>query len=230
MATASVATYSGRSILWSRIRNTAGNAEPLNIGWGTGANSTVSTAAITDVNLWSPATEARTAGTSNVANTVFLSDTYFVVGSITCAVGAKTITEAGLFDTTTLSPTTTVATSMTASQTSAVLGAVVAGVPGSGNYFRQIEKEVVLVTGGQSTTTETIVRGRLGSTSATHSSGVSVTLGGDGFAHVANATCSEQTSTVAAANGGSIFAHADFAGIALSVSDSINFTWSDQLT
>jgi len=225
MAASAVATWSGRSILWNRMKGNG--TEAKNIGWGDSTQTTGSAAA-SDINLFKPQTEARTAGTSNVANTSFLADTYYVVGSITCAVGAKTITEAGLFDTTTLSTTTTVTTSMTASQTSVVIGA--ASTIGSGNYYRQIEKEVVLVTGGQNTTTETIVRGRLGSTSAVHSSGVPTTVGGDGGAATANASCSEQTSTVAAANGGSIFAHADFAGIALSVSDSINFTWSDQLT
>lgn len=224
MATAATATYAGRSIIWNRFKGNG--TEAKNIGWGDGSTGSVTGAANSDVNLFKPQTEARTAGTSTMTTTSWLGDTYQVVGSIVCAVGAKTITEAGLFDTTTLSATTTVAASMTASATTVTLGAG-SGI-GSNNYYRQIEKEVVLVTGGQNTTTETITRGRLGSTSAVHSSGVATTVGGDGGAGTGGAT-SEQTATVGAAQGGNIFIHADFAGIALSVSDSIAFTFLDQL-
>lgn len=222
MANAATATFSGRSIIWNRLKGNG--TEPRNIGWG---DSTQTASANSDVNLFKPQTEARTAGTSTLATTSFLADTYMVVGSITCAVGAKTITEAALFDTTTASPNTTVAVSLTAAGTTLSIGSV-SGFPTTGNYYAQIEKEVVLVTGANNVSL-TMTRGRLGSTSAAHSSGVPVVLGGDGGAAGSGAT-SEQTATVAAANGGSIFAHADFAGIALSVSDSINFTFSDQLT
>ena len=39
-----------------------------------------------------------------------------------------------------------------------------------------------------------------------------------------------QTTANVLAKGGNLFAHADFAGIALNVNDSITFTWKDQLT
>lgn len=224
MANAAVATFPGRTILWNRVRGNG--TEPKNFGWG---DSTVTASASPDVNMFKPQTEARTAGTSTITTTSFLGDTYSVSGTITCAVGAKTITEVGLFDTTTLSPRTTVASSMTASATTVSLAAAVAGTPTTGRYYRQIENEVVLVTAGQSSTTETIVRGRLGSTSAVHSSGVTTTIGDDGGTATGGGT-TEQTATVGAAAGGAIFIHADFAGIALSVSDSINFTATDQLT
>jgi hypothetical protein len=47
-----------------------------------------------------------------------------------------------------------------------------------------------------------------------------------------NASLGGQTATYAntTAKGGSLFAHADFAGIALNNNDSILFTWKDQLT
>lgn len=61
---------------------------------------------------------------------------------------------------------TTGATSMTV--TSA------AQFPGSGNYYVLIDSEIVQVTGGQGTTTWTIVRGALGTTAATHSNGAAV--------------------------------------------------------
>lgn len=222
MANAATATFPGRGLIWNRMKGNG--TEGKNIAWG---DSSLTGSANSDVNLFKPQTEARTAGTSTLTTTSFLGDTYQVVGSIVCAVGAKTITEAGLFDTTTLSNNTTVASSMTASQTTVTLGAA-SGIA-SLNYYRQIEKEVVLVTGGQNTATETITRGRLGSTSAVHSSGVSSTVGGDGGSGTGGAT-SEQTATVGAAQGGSIFVHADFAVIALSVSDSIAFTFLIQLT
>ncbi len=231
MATANVATYSGRSILWNFVKAGAGAAEPKNIGWGTGASASVSPAQIFNVNLFAPQTEVRVAGASTLTKTAQLADTYQVIGTLTCAVAAKTITEAGLFDTTTLSPTTTVSVSMTAATTVVGLGAA-SGIATS-SYYRQIELETVLVTAGSNSTTETIVRGALGSTSAVHSSGVATTVGGDGGATTGLGSLSGQAGTSQAsiaALGGSMFAHADFAGIALNVSDSINFTFIDQLT
>lgn len=222
MANAATATYPGRSIIWNRLKGSG--TEPKNIQWG---DSTNTGSANSDVNLFKPQTEARTAGTSTLTTTTQLADTYQVTGSITCAVGAKTITEVGLFDTTTASPTTTLAASLTASATVATIGSV-SGFPTSGNYYAQVEKEVLLVTGANSTTL-TATRGALGSTSAVHASASPFTLGGDGGAGTGGAT-SGQTATVAAASGGNGFIHADFAGIALSVGDSINFTITDQLT
>lgn len=224
MANAAVNTFPGRAILFNRLRGNG--TEPKNIAWGDGTNTA---SASPNVNLFKPQTEARTVGTSTMTTTSFLGDTYQVIGTVTCAVGAKTITEAGLFDTTTLSPLTTVSASMTAAQTTVALTAAIAGTPSSGRYYRQLENETVLVTAGQSTTTETIVRGRLGSTSAVHSSGVSTSIGDDGGTATGGGT-TEQTATVGAAAGGAIFAHADFAGISLAVSDAIAFTWTDQLT
>lgn len=225
MANANTATYSGRSIIWRMVKGAG--TEPKNIGWG---DSTVTGSANPNVNLFKPQTETRVAGTSTMTTTSFLGDTYQVVGTLTCLVGAKTITEAGLFDTTTLSPTTTVAASMTAGQTTVSLGSA-SGIATS-SYYRQIENETVLVTAGSNSTTETITRGALGSTSAVHSSGVATTVGGDGGASAGGATSGQGGTSAAstAALGGSIFAHADFAGIGLSVSDSINFTFLDVLT
>lgn len=222
MANANVATYSGRSIIWNRMKGNG--TEGKNIGWGTSATTA---SAIADVNLFTPATEARTAGTSTLLTTTQLADTYQVTGAITCLVGAKTITEVGLFDTTTLSPTTTVAT-LTIGATSAIIGSAT-GFPGSLNYYVQVDNEILLVTAGQGTTTQTFTRGVLGSAAATHVAGATYTLGGDGGAGTGGAT-SGQTATVAAAQGGNMFVHADFAGIALSINDAINFTIKDQLT
>jgi len=237
MATANVATWSGRTIIWNKLRGSG--TEPKNIGWGlqssgaTAPYTDVNGSLKTDVNLFAPATETRVAGTSTLTTTTQLGDTYQVVGTLTCLVGGKTIQEAGLFDVTTLTPTTTVSTSMTAAQTSVLLGAAVGSSLATSSYYRQIESEVVLVTAGSNSTTETIVRGALGSTSAAHSSGVATTIGGDGSAGTAAGQTTGEGGTShasAPALGGSMFAHADFAGIALNVSDSINFTFLDQLS
>ena len=224
MANAAVATNSGKSIIWNRIKGNG--TEPKNIQWG---DSTVTASIAANVNLFKPQTEARTAGTSTLTTTTAnqLADTYQVTGTVTCAVGAKTITEVGLFDTTTASPTTTISASLTASATVVTIASV-SGFPTTGNYYAQVENETLLVTGANSTTL-TATRGALGSTSAVHASAVPFTLGGDGGAGTGGAT-SGQTATVAAANGGSLLLHADFAGIALSVADAINFTITDQLT
>jgi len=221
MAHAQICSFPGRGIIWNRLKGNG--TEPKNIGWG---SSSVTGSANANVNLFKPESENRTVGTSTLMSTSFLADTYQVVGSIVAA-GNKTITEAGLFDTTTLSPTTTLAASLTASAVAMTLGSS-SGLPTTGNYYAQIENETVLVAGAASTTL-TITRGRLGSTSAVHASGVPFTPGADGGAAGSGAT-SEQTATMAAAQGGSLFDKADFDGIALSTSDSINFTWQHQLT
>jgi hypothetical protein len=220
MANASVATYPGRSIMWNRLKGNG--TEPKNIGWG---DSTVTASAGSNVNLFKPQTEARTAGTSVLTTSSQLADVYSVSGSIT-ATGTRSITEVGLFDTTTLSTTTTLAASLTASATTATFGANPG--PTTGNYYCQVENETILVTGANSTTL-TISRGALGSTSATHAAAVPATIGGDGGAGTGGAT-SGQTATVGASVGGSMFIHADFAVISLSTNDSIAFTINDTLT
>jgi hypothetical protein len=164
-----------------------------------------------------------------LVSTSFLADTYQVTGTIT-ATNAKTITEAGLFDTTTAASTSTVATSSQASGATTITLAATIG-PASGNFYIQTENEVQLVTAGQGATTMTVVRGQLGSAAAAHAIGVTATSGADGLANT-NASLGGQTATYAntTAKGGSLFAHADFAGIALNNNDSILFTWKDQLT
>ncbi len=182
-----------------------------------------------DVNLFAPATEVRVAGTSTGITTTQLADTYQVTGTLTCLVAGKTITEAGLYDTTTLSGTTTIASTIsTNAQTSVTIGAATG--PTTLNFYMQIGNEVVLVTGGQNTTTITFTRAQLGSTAGnSYPIGTPITVGGDGGART-NFTLGGQTATVNAAAGGNMFAHADFAGIALNVNDSILFTWKDTFT
>lgn len=223
MAHASVNTWSGKSMLWNRFRGNG--TEGKNMGWGT---SSTTPSAAANVNMFNPATEARTAATTTQTTTSFLGDTYQAVGSIICAGTTKTITEFGMFDSVTLSPSTTNSNSLGAATASVTIGSAT-GFPGSGNYYAQLNNgETVLVTSGQGTTTLGIARGQLGSSGAAQASGGAFTLGGDGGASASG--LGGQTATVAASAGGSMFCHADFDGIALAVSDSINFTLSDVLS
>lgn len=228
MANAATATYAGRSLIWAFVKAAGSPQEPKNIGWGDPA-STLTGSANSDVALFKPQTEARVAGTSSLTSTSYLADTYQVTGTIT-ATNSKTITEAGLFDTTTAASTSTIASASQAAAATTITLAATIG-PASGNFYIQVENEVELVTAGQGGTTLTVVRAQLGSTSAAHAIGAQATSGADGLANT-NASIGGQTATYAntTAKGGSMFAHADFAGIALANNDSILFTWKDQLT
>ena len=155
MAHSGSVTFSGRSLLVNRIKSNM--TEPLNIGWGIG---TATGAANSDVALFQPAGEARTAGTSTGISTSFLADTYQVTGAITASAG-RTITEVALHDTTTLASTGTLAASITASATSVTLGSTIG--PTAGNFYAQVNNEAVLVTGGQNTSVFTITRAQFGS-------------------------------------------------------------------
>lgn len=225
-----VATYSGRGIIWNRMRSAG--AEAKNIGWGT-SNVSLTGSAIGNVNLFAPATEARTAGTSSVITTSALGDTYQVTGTITCANAGKTIQEAALFDAASpVSPTTTVSNSLASGTTLLTLGTSLAG--NVGNYYAQLATETVFVTGAAALSL-TVTRGALGSTASAWAIGTPITVGGDGGTGAGTTLAGGLPQTVNAASvttsyGGNIFIHADFAGIALNINDSISFTFTDTLT
>lgn len=226
MSNNAVNTWAGKSLIWALVKAIGSPTEPKNIAWG---DSTVTGSAASDVALFKPQTETRVAGVSSLISTSFLADTYQVTGTLTCLVAAKTITEAGLFDTTTAASTTTVATgSQSVAATTLTLTATVG--PASQNFYIQVDNEVELVTAGQGGTVVTVTRAQLGSTTAVHAVGAVVTSGGDGLANT-NAGAGGQTAVYSniLAKGGSLFAHADFAGIALAVNDSIAFTIKDEL-
>ena len=221
MSNNSVVTYAGMGIIWNRMKGNGSEAK--NIGWGTSATTG---SLKSDVALYAPATETRVAGTSALSTTTYLGDTYLNTGTLTCLVGSKTITEASLNDTTTLSPTTSIAVSLTSGATSVSLNSA-SGI--TGNYYRQIVQEVVLVTGGANTALETITRAQLGTSAAGAAIGTITTVGGDGGAGTGGAT-SGQTATIGGTQGGNQFAHSDFGGIALNVNDSVLFSWKDALS
>lgn len=88
----------GLAIVTNRLKGAG--TEPLNVGWGTGAGTTVRT----DTTLFTEAlvslaagTTDHTVGTSTQQTTTTTSDTYQVVATRT-ATGAGTVTNAGLWD------------------------------------------------------------------------------------------------------------------------------------
>jgi hypothetical protein len=97
-----VATFvqdSGLDIVTNRIKGSG--TEPFNIGWGTGAGTTVrtETTLFTEklVDLTTSAGTDHTVGTSSRVTTTTTNDSYRVTGTRT-ATGAGTVTNAGLFD------------------------------------------------------------------------------------------------------------------------------------
>ena len=95
---ANVFTNAGKAITTDRVKNgDTGATEPQYVAWGTGAG----VAAVADTTLFVEASEARVAGTTTQETTTVTDDTYQVVGTIT-ADGTKSITNAGLFDASTV--------------------------------------------------------------------------------------------------------------------------------
>jgi hypothetical protein len=90
---------SGLDIVTNRIKGSG--TEPVNIGWGTGAGTTVrtETTLFTEklVDLSTSAGTDHTVGTSSRVTTTTTNDSYRVTGTRT-ATGAGTVTNAGLFD------------------------------------------------------------------------------------------------------------------------------------
>lgn len=208
----------GREVIAGRlIGATPAQAEPLNIGWGTGGVGTGSpyTAALTDVNAFKEAAEARTAGTSSKVTTTSTNDTYQVTGTIVSLSG-QTITEALLSDSATKPFSTTVAAGA-----STVIGSssntsmnVAASYTPANNTYVQVDTEVMQVTAGTGTTSLTVTRGANGSSAiSTIAAGDVVTLGNVPGVATANAT---------------MFVHASFPGLPLNTNDSIAWTFQVQ--
>lgn len=220
MATVVKVTSKGREVIAGRmVGGTPTQVEPLNVGWGTGGVGTGSpyTAGLSDVNMFQEASESRVAGTSSLVTTTSTNDTYQVVGTITAG-GAKTIAEAGLFDTTTKPFSTTVAagaSTVIGSSTNTSMNLAASYTPAN-NTWVQVDTEVMKVTAGTGTTTVTVTRGQNGSTAiATIAAADVVTLGNPPGTSTANATG---------------FVHATFTGLALSTNDSIQFTFQVQIS
>lgn len=218
MANTVKVTSKGREVIAGRmVGGTPTQAEPLNVGWGTGGVGTGSpyTAALTDVNAFKEAAEARVAGTSSLVTTTTPNDTYQVVGTITSASG-QTIAEALLSDSATKPFATTVAAGgVVGSSSNTTLNTGASYTPANNTYV-QVDTEVMKVTAGTGTTALTVTRAQNGSAAiATISASDVVTLGNPPGTSTANATQ---------------FVHATFTGLALNTNDAIQFTFQVQVS
>jgi hypothetical protein len=100
---ATLVVNGGKGIVTNRLKGSG--TEPLNIGWGTGVQTTATATDTTLgpttveklVDLSTSAGTDHTVGTSTQQTTTTTNDSYQVVGTRT-ATGAGTVTVAGLFD------------------------------------------------------------------------------------------------------------------------------------
>ncbi len=83
----------GLAVTTDRLLDSPTHNPPKWVHWGTG--TTAATGA--DTVLETPGGESRTEGAETQQTTTHTSDTFQVVGTITCASSGKAITEAGLF-------------------------------------------------------------------------------------------------------------------------------------
>lgn len=195
-------TYGGAGITTNRI-NGMGTA-PVNGGWG--LNTGGLTCAVTDTALYVPSGEARVAGAYSQQTTAadVPNDTSQVIVTIQAS-ATRAITEFGLFDVLTAAPQTTATATVTAGA-----GTIsVASTAGFAAGYAQIDAEVVQISSATAGVL-TVTRGKRGSTSAAHASGVTI-VGGEGLA------------------GGNMFMKGDFSVINLNNGDSIQFTARVQL-
>jgi hypothetical protein len=211
-------TRTGANVIADRLKTqTTYTTEPKNIAWGTGGTGTETaggappfTAAITDVGMFQESAEARVAGTSSITTTTTTNDTYTVTGTITSA-GTQTITECGLFDSTTKPAATTLASpAIAATGTTTLNLASSAGFATVYPYDLQVGVEVMQVS-NLTGVAITMTRGNNGSTAqSVIPVGEIITQGvAPGQTVIAGNVC---------------FLHASFTGLALNINDSIAFT------
>lgn len=223
MSTTVLVTFTGYSVVTGRMKgSTPTQAEPLYMGWGTGGVASIYTAATSDVGPFNEGSSSdystRITGTSSQVTVTTTDDTYQVTGTITCGVGGgETIGEMFLADNSTRAPATTVAagaSTVIGSTTNTTMNvASHTGFPGSGNYYVQVDSEVMEVTGGQGTTTWTVVRAQNGSSAY-------------GSIAAADAVTAGNIPGSTTITGGTVFTHASFSpGLALNLNDSITGTF-----
>jgi hypothetical protein len=203
----------GREVITGRmIGGTPTQAEPKNMGWGTGGIAGGPfTAATTDVAMFQESAEARVVGTSSQATTTTTNDSYQVVGTIT-SLSNQTIAEVCLSDSATKPFSTTVSSGAIIGSNSATTFTSGTSYTPANNTYAQIRTEVVQVTGGTGTTSLTVARGQnLSAALATIAAGDIVTLGNPPGTSTANAT---------------LYAHVTFTGLSLNTGDSLQSTVS----
>lgn len=96
MAFNCVFTTTGKGMIPNILAGTVNYPVPNKINWGTGTG----TSAATDTTLFTEsADEARVTATISAVTTTNPGDTLQIVATQTCATNAKTVTNAGVFDT-----------------------------------------------------------------------------------------------------------------------------------
>lgn len=208
MATTAVLTSYGRTVVTGSLNGTSANIS--DVAWGVGTP----TASVSDVGMFKESSESRVAGTKSVVTTTTSNDTIQVTGTITAG-GSETISEVGLFDSTTKPASTTWATAPTT--TSGTTGTLTSGTGfASGAYAQDQSGEVMLFGTVSGTSVSAITRGANGSTATTSANGNEITAGTNPGG--------------SAVTGGQLFMHASFTGLALSSGDSIAFTCQVKFT
>lgn len=211
-------TRTGANVIVDRLKLQATyTTEPKNIAWGLGGVGTETAggappfqAAITDVGMFQEAAESRTAGTSAITTTTTTNDTYTVTGTIT-SLSAQTVTEMGLFDSTTKPAATTLASpAIAATGTTTLNLASASGFATSYPYDLQVGVEVMQVS-NLTGVAITMSRGANGSTAqSVIPIGEIITQGvAPGQTVIAGNVC---------------FLHASYTGLALNINDSISYT------
>jgi hypothetical protein len=211
-------TAKGREVWTGRLLGaTPTQAEPKNLGWGTGGVAGGPfTAAVTDVAPFQEAAEARIAATSSLVTTTTTNDTYQLTGAVFTSLSNQTIAEVFACDSATKPFSTTVTGGTAVGSNSGTTLTTAASYTPANNTYVQVRGEVMLVTAGTGTTSLTVTRGQNGSTaSSAIASGDQVTLGNPPGTATAN---------------GSMFIHASFTGLPLNTNDTLTPVLSMKIT
>jgi hypothetical protein len=203
---------------------TAGWTTPSYIGWGgangynsagtvlpaTASSTTLGTGQWSDIAPYQEFSEARVLGASSFTGNTSGSGTvgYVLTGSMTASTG-ESVAESFLTMSSTKATSYTLASTVSASQTSLTVTTTGAA---TGTY--QMNNEVITA-GTIATSVWTISRAQNGSVAGTANTGNVVTAGN---------VPGTATGT------GDIFAHAGFQALALSSGDSVAFTWTINIT
>ena len=205
-------TRTGDTIVAARmIGATPTQAEPKQLGWGTGGVAGGPfTAAKTDVAPFTESAETRVACTTSQVTTTYTNDTWQAVGTIT-SLSTQTIAEVFLSDSSSKPASGTVAAGGVVGSSSATTLNTAANFSPGNNGYIQIRTEVMQVTAGSGTTSLTVVRGANGSTAISTIAASDEVTGGNA-----------PGSTVV--TNGNLFVHSSFSGLPLSSGDSLTPT------
>ncbi len=213
-----VTTAKGREVWTGRlIGATPSQAEPKNLGWGTGgAAGGPFTAAVTDVAPFQESAEARIAATSSQVTTTTTNDTYQLAGATFTSLSNQSIAEVFASDSATKPFSTTVTGGTAVGSNSGTTLTVAASYTPANNTYIQVRTEVMLVTAGSGTTSLTVSRNQNGSGAlSTIANGDQVTMGNPPGTATAN---------------GTLFIHASFSALPLNTNDTLTPTLQMKIT